>query len=260
MDVVKFTETVFAGGNKKGVLVPDEHGYYTMVVGALNTYNSANEYYTAKGALELFESSSQFMRRIKNQSLFSELGHPKKDPKMSMEQFYSRVISIEETNICAHISEIWLDFNFGKNNPHLNNSDLIAIIAKVKPAGAKANALQLAFDNPKQSVNFSIRGLTENSYVNGRTERRLTNIITFDYVTEPGINIATKEYSPSLEHIIATESHNNDLIDTLIDKEILSKVLAKNLNSIGMESNHSLYRDILSSIQPKATNKRLASW
>lgn len=258
MDVVKFTETVFSNSGKKGILTPDSDGYYTMVLGALNTFNSAGEYYTAKGALDLFENSSQFMRRIKNGALYSELGHPKKDPKMSMDQFYSRVISIEETNICSHIAEVNLDFDFGKKNPHLNNPDLIAIIGKVKPAGAKANAVQLAFENPKQNAAFSIRGLTDNKYVNGRVERRLTNIITFDFVTEPGISIADKVMSPSLESFDKIKIE--ELMDTVVDKEVLSRVLKSNMSNIGYESSRELFSDILKTIEKDKTVNRLHSW
>jgi len=262
VDVIKFTETVFSEKNKKGVLVPDSDGYYTVVVGALNSYNSAGEYYTAQDALQLFENSSHFMRRVKNGALYSELGHPKKHPDMSMEQFYQRVISIEETNICAHFSEVWLDFQFGKNNPELNNPDLIAILAKVKPAGAKANALQLALENPKQNAAFSIRGLTENKYVNGRVERRLTNIITFDHVTEPGIKIADKVMAPGLEQRIASEGYQvSEAIDTIIDKSVFKKVLSNSMSHVGMESsNRELFNDILKTLDGKQKTNRLANW
>ena len=260
MDVVKFTETIFSSKNKKGILTPDSDGYYEVVVGALNSYNSAGEYYTAEGALQLFENSSHFMRRIKNGALYAELGHPKKAPETSMEQFYNRVISIEETNICGHFSEIRLDFEFGKKNPELNNSDLIAIIAKVKPAGAKANALQLALENPKQNAAFSIRGITENKYKNGRVERRLTNIITFDHVTEGGIQCAHKQFAPGLEQRIASESYVTELMDTTIDKNTLKRVLNTNISHVGMENNHELFTDILKSIESKPNTNRLASW
>lgn len=260
MDIVKFTETVFSSKNKKGVITPDSNGYYEVIVGALNSYNSAGEYYTAQGALQLFENSSHLMRRIKNGALYSELGHPKKAPDMSMEQFYNRVITIEETNICGHFSEIYLDFDFGKKNAELNSPDLIAIIAKVKPAGPKSNALQIALENPKQNAAFSIRGLTENKYINGRVERRLTNIITFDHVVEGGISIAHKHMAPSLEKYNTGDTYITELTDTLIDKSTLKTVLTKSLSTVGMESNNELFRDILKSLEPSKNSNRLSEW
>lgn len=260
MEIVKFTETVFTDRGKKGILTPDSDGYYQIVLGALNTYNSAGEYYTAEGVLQIFESSSNFTRRIKSGALYSELGHPKKDPNMSMEQFYNRVISIEETNICGHISEVTLDFNFGKKNADLGNPELIAIIGKIKPAGPKANALQLALENPKQNTAFSIRGLTENNYVRGRVERRLTNIVTFDFVTEPGIQSANKQYAPGLENRVSVESMISELTDTMVDKTILKRVLSNNLSTVGMESSRELFTDIFNSINKASNKDKLSKW
>ena len=265
MELVKFTETVFSSRDKKGILTPDSDGYYTVVVGALNTYNSAGEYYTAEGALDLFNSSSSFQRRIKSGALYSEVGHPKKQQGMSMDDFYNRVISIEEKNICGHFSEIRLDFDFGKKNPSLGNPDLIAIIAKVKPAGAKANALQLALENPKQNAAFSVRGLTKNTQANGRIERRLYNIITFDHVSEPGISIADKYMAPGLESHISAECYGvKELTDTIVDVETLKRVLSNNISSlsnISTESNtRDYYSSMLQSLAPKATHNRLSEW
>ena len=261
MEVVKFTETIFSENGKRGILKPDEYGYYTVVLGGLNTYNSAGEYYTADGVLQLFENSSHLMRRIRNGALYAELGHPKKLPGMTMEDFYNRVITIDEGNVCGHISEVWLDFNYGKNNPQFGNSDLIAIMGKVKPAGPKAQALQIALDNPKQNSAFSIRGLTENKYKNGRVERRLTNIITWDHVIEPGINIACKAHTPGLESA-SNQVLCQELTDNIVDKEILKKVVKKNIEFVATEDSRVLFRDILESIErgnSRALN-RLANW
>jgi len=259
MDTIKFTETVFSNNNKKGIITSDSDGYYTIILGALNAYNSAGEYYKAEGALQLFENSSQLMRRIKNGSLYGELGHPKKQPNMSMEQFYNRIISIDETNICAHISELTLDFNYGKANPQFNNPDLIAIIGKVKPAGPHANTLQLALENPKQNMAFSIRGLTENKYKNGRVERVLTNIITWDHVTEPGISIACKAHAPSLENV-ENNLQISELTDTIIDKSILKKVLNNSLSHVATEDSRTLYNDILNKLENKSNLNKLSTW
>lgn len=255
METLKLTEVMYSESGKKGVLTPDSDGYYTVVVGGLNTYNSAGEYYTADKAVELFQESSHLMRRIKNHALYAELGHPKRTPGMSLEHFYTRVISIEETNICGHFSELTLDFKFGEKHPHLNNRNLIGIIGKVKPAGAKANALQLALDNPKQNAAFSIRGLTENKDIGGRVIRTLTNIITFDHVTEPGINIADKHMSPTLESLCVKE-----LNDSYVDRSILRKVITEQNSTMGMENNSSLFNEILKVVDTTKSVKRVHTW
>jgi len=255
MEILKFTETIFSNKNKKGKIVPDENGYYTVILGGLNTYNSVGEYYTAEGALQLFENSSHLMRRIKNGSLFAELGHPKKIPGMSMEEFYNRILEIDETNICAHISEITLDMSFGKKNPEIGNPDLIAIIGKVKPVGPHASTLQASLENSKQNTAFSIRGLTENKYKNGRVERILTNIITWDHVIEPGISIACKAYSPGLENL-----HVEELVEFIVDKELLQKVVKNNLSIVATEDNKNMYNEILKTINKINISNKLSQW
>lgn len=257
MSMVKFTETIFSRQDKKGILKPDSDGYYTFVMGGLNTYNSAGEYYVAEGVVQMFESSTHFMRRIRNGALYAELGHPKRAPNVGLEEFYRRICSIDENNICGHISELWLDYDFGKNNPSLNNPDFIAIMGKVKPTGPKATSLEQSLANPKQNTAFSIRGLTENNERNGRTERRLTEIITFDNVPEPGIAAACKAYNPSLENLQIVES-----LDTYVDKEVLTSALNQMAEDprTATESNRAMYQHILSSIKPNKAAQRARSW
>jgi hypothetical protein len=197
----KFTSTRLVGTNKEGILKPNNDGYYLMPIGGLNVMNSAGEKYVAEGAVKLFESSSIFMRRVKSGCLYAELGHPKKLPSMTMDDYIHRILSIEETNRCAHFGDIYLDNNFGKNNPKFNNPELIAIMGFIKPSGAHEQSLKNQFDNPKEEVCFSIRALTRDYLQRGINHRVLEQIVTFDNVTEPGINIARKQYSPSLESL-----------------------------------------------------------
>lgn len=255
-NIVKFTETIFSERNKQGVLKPDEHGYYTVILGGLNTFNSVGEYYTAEKAIELFKESSSLMRRIRNGALYAELGHPKRLPGMSLEDFYNRILTIDEGNICGHISEITLDLDYGKNHPELNNPQLIAIIGKIKPAGPKAQALQIALDNPKQNAAFSVRGLTENVYRNGRVERILTNIITWDHVVEPGIAIANKAFSPVLE---SRKTNITEIEDHLIDKAVMKKVINNTMDKVSLESNREMMNEILSSLGNQK-HSRLLDW
>jgi len=197
--MVKFTVTKLVGKNKVGVVKPDESGYYTMLIGGLNTFNSMGEYYTLQGAKDLFESSSMLMNRLKGGYLKAELGHPKKLSGMSMEDYVNRVHQIEETNTAAHFKEIWLDEKYGVNTPSVDNPNFVAIMGKFKPCGPRGKHLEKALNNPDENVAFSVRGLTDDYFQGGKTIRVLRTIITFDYVEAPGIAVANKYDSPSLE-------------------------------------------------------------
>lgn len=194
-NTVRFTCTTVLG-NKKGIIVPDDDGYYTQPIGGLNVYNSVGEFYTYQGARQLFESSSAFMRRIKSACLKSEEGHPKPLPGQSYESYAQRIMSIDEKNVCAHIGEVWLDFD---NVKDINGKPMIAIMGKVRPAGPYGDPLKKSYDNGKEDVCFSIRAFTDDRFIGGIKERALKEIITWDRVTEPGIAIARKYNSPALE-------------------------------------------------------------
>jgi hypothetical protein len=195
-NAVRFACTALAGSNKVGLLKPDENGYYEMVVGALNVYNSAGQYYVYDQAKELFQSSSQLMRRVSKGSLRGEYGHPKPLPGMTNEQFANRVMSIYEENICCHHKEITLDFDRVKD---AQGKPVIAIISKVLPAGPLGPALEKQLNNKDENVCFSIRAFTDDYRDAGITKRVLKTIVTWDYVSEPGISVAEKFKAPALE-------------------------------------------------------------
>lgn len=202
MAIVKFTSTKLQSLNKKGVLKPDSDGYYTLVIGGLNVYNSVGEYYMLEGARQLFEESSILMRRVQNGNLKGELGHPKREPGQSLDAYMDRLLQVYETNVCVHFKDLWLDTEYGQSNS--TNRSAVAIYAKIKPAGPHASTLQAALENKHENVNFSVRGLTEDFVQNGKTCRVLKQIICWDYVTECGINIANKYDSPTLESLNET--------------------------------------------------------
>ncbi len=195
---VRFTCTSLKGTSLKGILPPDENGYRLMPIGGLNILNSAGQYYTAEGAKELFLTSSAFQRRVRSGKLRSELGHPVQQPGQSNDSYLQRVMTIYEPNVCAHIASVELDFdNFrGPEGP------IVAIMGRVIPSGPHAAALERSFNNPEENVCFSIRAFTKDYQSNRMTHRILKNIITFDYVNEPGIRIAEKYQSPALESLV----------------------------------------------------------
>lgn len=212
---IKFSAVKLQATGKVGIFKPDENGYYTLVLGGLNVLNSMGELYTLRGAEELFQDSSTFMRRIRNGCLKSEEGHPKRLPGMSDQQFIQRIFSIDEANISAHISDVWLDRDYGRNMPGSNNRDMVAIMGKVKPAGPLAASLEASLSNPKENVCFSIRAITEDTFINGVNHRVLRNIVTWDHVNEPGISIANKWDSPGLESI-CDEPLTRTMLETMI--------------------------------------------
>lgn len=199
---MKFTATKLQGTGKLGVLKPDADGYYTVVLGGLNTLNSAGQYYVLQGAEQLFLQSSAFMRRVKKGCLKIEVTHPKPEPGMSEDEYVARLMDIDLKNVCGHISEVWLDVDFGKKHPEFGNPQLVAILGKIKPSGDKAATLQMALDNAKENVCFSIRSFTRNYMVGRREHRVLDTVVTFDLVNEGGILAASKWDSPVLETLV----------------------------------------------------------
>jgi hypothetical protein len=196
LNSVKFTCTSLAGTNKVGLLQKDANGYFKIVLGALNVYNSAGQFYVFEQAKELFVSSSALMRRVQRGVLRSELGHPKKLPGMSDDAFAHRCLSIYEENVCAHIKSVELDFENVKDQ---NGRPVIAIVGWVCPSGPNAASLERSLNNPDENVCFSIRAFTDDFREQGIVKRILRQIVTWDYVNEPGISVAEKYKSPGLE-------------------------------------------------------------
>ena len=196
LNSVRYGCTSLLGVNKAGELKQDDNGYYEMIVGGLDVYNSAGQLYVFEEAKKLFEESGSLLRRVKRGVLRGEYGHPKLQPGMRMEDFMARALVIDEQLCCCHHREIWLDFDRVKDE---NGKPVIAIMSKVAPSGTFGGALEKSLKNPNENVCFSIRGFTDDFREQGVTKRVLKQIITWDYVNEPGISHAEKYKSPSLE-------------------------------------------------------------
>lgn len=193
---VRFGCTMLSGTNKVGKLPKDQYGYYIQPLGALNCFNSAGAYYPYEAAKQLFTESAPFMRRIQNGDLKAEEGHPKPLPGQSEDSYFQRVNTIVEANVCAHIAEVWLDFNSIIGD---NGRPVVAIMGKVKPSGPFGPALEESYENPRENVNFSVRSFTEDTRSFGIVQKKILEIVTFDHVTEPGIAVARKFRAPGLE-------------------------------------------------------------
>lgn len=198
-DTIIITSIRQKNDNRK--LETNSNGYTLMPLGAINVFNSAGQYYIADNSVVniLTSTSSALMRRVKSGSLRGEVGHPKYIPGMSESDFFIRNLKIYEDNVCLHISEIILKPT--TNNSGFGNDKVIEIWGWVKASGPKADAFERAVNNDLENLALSIRSTTSNSIVNGVIVKRITQIITWDLVNEPGIAVATKWKGLGVESI-----------------------------------------------------------
>ena len=92
-------------------------------------------------------------------------------------------------------------------------------MGKVKPSGPKAAILKEALESKHQNVCFSIRSLADEQYIRGKRVRKLLDVVTFDFVNEGGVLVASKWDSP------ATESVDNDLMVRIpVIKDTLQRI------------------------------------
>ena len=206
MAQVVYSPTALVGTTKKGKLNCDPDGYYDVCVGGFDTYNSAGAFYTFSSAQSHFDTSHDFQRRIKNGALFGENGHPVYNPALSKKEWLIRVLTLDPNNKSHHIRELTLDDTVFKNK---DGKPMVAVFARVKPAGPHAQALGDSLDNPNENTAFSIRSITQD-HIDPRTGtviKEMQAIATYDWVPEPGISNACKYLHPGLEgHQVAFSS------------------------------------------------------
>lgn len=252
---VRFACTSLQGTNKVGVLPVDENGYRTMIVGALNMFNSAGELYVAQEARELFQESSAFMRRVNRGVLKAEYGHPKPQPGMSDRAFASRVMNIDEDRVCAHHKTLWLDDYKGADG-----KNVIAIMSKVRDTGPYGPTLARSLENKDENVCFSIRAFTDDRMVGGVNHRTLRQIITFDYVNEPGMAIAEKYKSPALEGFIDPSQFTTDFERTMTRSLLEAGLAEDRRNGVATEAVLLTADDLFRTMGWQVTNAQAPVW
>ena len=252
---VIFESDALIGETKAGVIKPDANGYYELVLGAFNYYNNAGHYYPVEPFKQLLSNSGSLMRRIKNRTLNSELGHPRFTSNMSKTDILLRVMDIVEQNICAHIKSIELDDTRVTDK---SGNKVISTIGLVKPSGPHGDSLAKQLENKDENVCFSIRSITNDSinHATGTRTKHVTEVVTWDKVNECGIDVATKYHSPSMESIHFTRED----VKSALDKAVAM--------GVGMESHrdtlYGLYKTMREPITAKqvitAHRPRSARW
>lgn len=237
MSSLKYACTALVGTNKGGVLKPDANGYYRMILGAFNIYNSAGLWYNYETSKHIFDSSSSFMRRMSAGNLYSEEDHPQWVDGTPLDMYVARIKRIEPKNICAHIRDI----EVVPGDMSKDGSQVMLIYGSVKPDRERGKYLKEALDNPDQNVCFSLRALCDDKYINGRIERTITEFITFDWVVEPGLHVAHKYNAPGLESF-ACESREEMPIPIEAIESLIAKKAQMQAQGVGLESDEDYTR------------------
>lgn len=199
--------TALMGTNKTGLLKPDESGYYRMVLGAFDAFNSGDQFYPAGPALELLQDSGVLQRRIANGALRGEYGHPRKLPGMTDRDFLLRLADIVEQNVSHHIRRVEI---IPQGMRDESGRPVIGVLGDIKPCGPFGQALQASLDAKDENVCFSIRSITNDRMERGRWNKYIRAIYTWDYVNEPGMSGAKKWHAPGLESLqeVVADEHS----------------------------------------------------
>lgn len=239
MSVVHYGCTALVGTNKVGELKPDADGRYKMILAALDYPNSVGATYSLSSAEQFFKPGTPFMRKVENGQLRAEYGHPKREDSGSDEEYFMRLLRIHEENVCAHISDLYIDYNGVVDRK--TGRKVVVIIGMVKPCGPMGPYLKEILDDPKQNAAFSLRCTTDVERVGFTVKKHFTQIITFDYVNEPGLALATKYNSPSLE--------SADIFDREISLDELKVLAERRAHRYSLESNEVL-SEIVRTVSP----------
>jgi len=248
-DIAQYNSIYTPGINKSNELKKDETGYRRIILGAFNVDNSSGIHYPLTEKVKmLFEPGGSVRRRLDNGLCRSEMGHPDVS-RMPTEDALRRIATIEETRVCAHIKSVSLVPSTDEYN-----KNMILVVGWVAPSGPYAAGLERSFNNECENVAFSVRSFVKLTNVSGKLYREISEIFTWDYVSEPGIKVAHKfSTAVSLESLIPDISFTNNDMNKAI----------KQSHVAGMESEEitlTMVRDSLGWQKVEVINLNMFDW
>lgn len=186
---IVFTTAKPTGENKQ--LEQDADGYYLVILGGLNIFNENGAFYLEEGVKDLIKKESTvFYRRLSRGYLKGEVNHPEWKAGMSKNDYFVRCNKIDKDRVSHHIKEIILEPTDIKSG--YGNTKIVLIKGWVKPSGPRGDELKRDLDDPNINVPFSIRSFTMDDLNSRPVTKIIQQIVTFDWVDEPGINRANK--------------------------------------------------------------------
>lgn len=217
---MRYNCVALAGVNQGATLKKDKDGYYYVLLGALNIFNSEGVFYAFNESKHVFDRSSIFMRKIQAGNLFGEEDHPPYVNGMSDADWIERNEWIETKNVAMHIREVELK----PTDQMCNNLPVVEIWGWVKPNRERGPLLAEALENEHQNVCFSLRAIVREGFIHGVRTRRIDKLVTFDWVIEDGLQICNKYSAIQRGSKVAQES-TRTYVDRPISRQALEDIL-----------------------------------
>lgn len=176
-------------GSPIKVLDGEFKGCYKIIAGGLNVVNSEGITFPDTDIVRGLFTNSTMSRMMKKGVLKGEAEHPARQPGESDESFGRRFISIDSKNVSHLIRHIEiLPRTKMAGQPNM----VCPVVIYIEPIGEYMEALKSDLENPNSSTSFSIRCLSKLVRTPSGPIRNIFHLITWDWVTEPGISIANQ--------------------------------------------------------------------
>ncbi len=254
---LRYNCVALAGVNKGATLKKDADGYYYVLLGALNIFNSENIYYAYNESKHVFERSNVFMRKVLAGNLFGEEDHPQYEQGMSEAQWIERNEWIETRNVCMHIREVEVK----PTDQMCNGLPVMEIWGWIKPNRERGPLLAEALENPHQNVCFSLRAIVREGRLGETIVRRIDKLVTFDWVIEDGLQICNKYSAIQRGSKVAQES-TRTYVDRPISRQVLEDILYNptTTSAVATESRRGALQQLAQEylqLAPKVSNLRV---
>lgn len=192
--VTSYSNIALAGSGKKGVLKKLDNGYHEIIIGAFGAFGNGGWLYDARTAMRYIENNPDFLAMLQNGRLRGEWGHPVRPVGMSDRDWFIRINEIDMRNVSTHFRKISASMDTVKDE---KGRAVVAIIAEAAADGPHIQAVQRMFDNPDADMNYSIRCFAAKNMAT--MTKHVSHIVTWDLVPDPGVSVASKYVTPSLE-------------------------------------------------------------
>lgn len=230
--IARYDSNILRSSGKTGLIKPDSEGYRDVILGAFDCMASdgSAEYPMDEHIKSLFADSGQMQRLAKAKRLRGEANHPAFVIGMQLFQYLDRLREVRNELTSHHILQPSL--SVGKDE---HGKKIVIVRGRVKASGCHEMALENSLKNREEDTCFSLRSIVNFYFKNGKRINNVSEIITWDWVSEPGMNIASKYHSAGLL------SHGSNELGFDITPEMLDSIdMQRMTTQAGMLSDTSI--------------------